>query len=180
MDEKTYLEQSARTSSSEIHEGVVSQTALMWTLRNAIASGNLLDQAKKGLFYGKQPTAEVFEVLHHTSNQSTEVLQHVDPDLLHAALGLFTEATELLEAIVKCSGGTTELDRTNFIEELGDHEFYLAMAYRKLGVTPNQVKQINYDKLLERFPEKFCSDKAINRDTQAERKILEDGDDSTR
>ncbi len=180
MEDKEYLKQSARTASSEIHKGVVSDTALMWTLQNAIAAGNLLDQSKKGLFYGKQPSAAVFDVMHHTSNESTDILNHVDPDLLHAAIGLFTEATELLEAIVKCRGGQQTLDRTNFVEELGDHEFYLAMAYRRLCVMPAQVKQINHDKLVKRFPEKFCADKAINRDVAAERQILEDGDESTR
>jgi hypothetical protein len=49
----------------------------------------------------------------------------------------------------------------------------MAMLYRRLGVTPEQVKTINMAKLRKRFPEKFTTEHALERDLDAERAILE-------
>jgi len=38
--------------------------------------------------------------------------------------------------------------------------------------------QINIEKLKARYPDKFTSDKAINRNLDIERKVLEDGTNS--
>jgi NTP pyrophosphatase (non-canonical NTP hydrolase) len=96
--------------------------------------------------------------------------------LLHAAIGLSTEAGELLDAIKKHVFYGRELDVTNVIEELGDACFYLGIGLDETGITWEEIFQRNMDKLDGRYKDKFTEDEAINRDLDAEREILEGGD----
>ncbi len=48
------------------------------------------------------------------------------PALLHAVLGLYTEAAEMLEALWAALHGAP-LDEINLFEEAGDLEWYLAL-----------------------------------------------------
>lgn len=99
----------------------------------------------------------------------------VTPDLLHGAIGLATESGELLDALKRALyyGGT--LDRTNLIEELGDLEWYMAVIRDALGVDQAEVQRINVEKLKARYPEKFSSEDALERNLAAEREVLEGG-----
>lgn len=58
----------------------------------------------------------------------------INPDLLHGALGLATEAGEFLEASLY------GLDRVNAKEELGDITWYIPPICRALGTTIEQVE----------------------------------------
>ena len=69
----------------------------------------------------------------------------------------------------------TPLDVANAIEEVGDGMWYDAMVLRLLGSSFDQAAQINIDKLKARFPDKFTSENAVNRDLVVEREILEGG-----
>jgi len=53
--------------------------------------------------------------------------------LLHAFIGIQTEASELLEAYMKVSNDTILLDRINALEEIGDIAFYLNIAIDVFG-----------------------------------------------
>lgn len=97
----------------------------------------------------------------------------VSPDLLHGAIGLATEAGELLDALKRAMYYGARLDRTNIIEELGDLEWYLALIREALGVSQDDVQRINIEKLTARYPERFTSDGALNRDLTRERAVLE-------
>jgi len=97
----------------------------------------------------------------------------VTPDLLHGAIGIATEAGELLDAIKRSVYYGEALDRTNLIEELGDLEWYMAVLRDALDVSQEQVQRINIDKLRARYPEKFTDTHALNRDLDREREILE-------
>ena len=101
-------------------------------------------------------------------------LAHINVRLLHAALGCFTESGELVEAIQK-QYETGQLDLTNFGEEVGDLEWYQAIAFDETKVTEAHCRERNIAKLKARYPERFDADKAVNRDLATERKILEDG-----
>jgi NTP pyrophosphatase (non-canonical NTP hydrolase) len=93
--------------------------------------------------------------------------------LLHAAMGLATEAGELLDAVKKHVYYGKPLDKTNLFEEGGDIQWYLAVLADYLGYrsfSPMQSK--NIAKLKERYPEKFTEEKALNRDLVAERNVL--------
>ena len=99
----------------------------------------------------------------------------VSPELLHGAIGLATEAGELLDAIKRALyyGGT--LDKPNLVEELGDLEWYMAVIRDALGVDQEEVQRINIAKLRSRYPEKFTTEEAYNRDLDREREIVERG-----
>ena len=56
-------------------------------------------------------------------------------DLLHAGIGLATEAGEFLDAIKKHIFYGKKLDTVNLAEEGGDTLWYLALAFRKLKTT---------------------------------------------
>lgn len=93
--------------------------------------------------------------------------------LLHAALGLSTEAGELLDVLKKNIFYGKTIDYVNVKEELGDLLWYVAIALDALDLDPSEVMITNINKLRTRYPEKFTSSKAIERDLESERKVLE-------
>lgn len=97
----------------------------------------------------------------------------VTPDLLHGAIGIATEAGEMLDAVKRSLFYGAELDRTNLIEELGDLEWYMAVIRDAVGVTQEEVQRINIDKLRARYPEKFTQQHAFERNLDRERSVLE-------
>jgi len=94
-------------------------------------------------------------------------------DLDHVADGLVTEAGEFKDVLKKYKFYAKELDYINLIEEMGDILWYLAKGCRELGVTMEEVMEVNINKLKRRYGEKFSEGKAIKRNLPAERKILE-------
>ncbi len=95
-------------------------------------------------------------------------------DLLHASMGLSTEAAEFTDALKKHIFYGKELDETNLKEEIGDILWYAAIALEALGADFESVMQTNIDKLSARYPEKFTEELAENRDLAKEREILEE------
>ncbi|ATH07678.1 hypothetical protein BIY24_06880 [Halobacteriovorax marinus] len=93
--------------------------------------------------------------------------------LLHAGIGLSTEAGEFLDALKKHIFYGKELDRVNLAEEMGDLFWYLAIVADELGVNMDDVMERNIEKLKARYGEKFSEEKAENRDLKNERSILE-------
>lgn len=93
--------------------------------------------------------------------------------LLHAGIGLATEAGELLDALKKHVFYGKELDRVNLREELGDIFWYCAIVADQLEVDFSQVMERNITKLKARYGDKFTEDKANHRDLNTERTILE-------
>lgn len=98
-----------------------------------------------------------------------------DMNLLHAAMGIGTEAGELLDAFKRKIFYGKELDVVNVKEEIGDIMWYIAILLRELDLDFEDILQLNIDKLRARFPQKFTETHALNRDLGAERKILESG-----
>lgn len=93
--------------------------------------------------------------------------------LTHAGLGLSTEANEFCDQLKKHIVYGKELDKVNLIEELGDLCWFIAMACDELGTSFEEIQEININKLKARFGEKYTDDKALNRDLENERQILE-------
>lgn len=94
-------------------------------------------------------------------------------DLLHAAIGLATEAGEFQDALKKHIFYGKELDTVNLREELGDILWYVALALRTLDSDFETEMRINIEKLQARFPSKFTEEDAEVRDLVKEREILE-------
>lgn len=95
-------------------------------------------------------------------------------DLLHAAMGMVTESGEFMDMMKKHIFYGKPQDEVNLKEEIGDIMWYAAIALEALGSSFDEVMEKNIAKLQARYPEKFTTDKAVNRDLEKEREILED------
>lgn len=180
MELNNFIKDAIRTEST-IDSVKVNPEFLAATMAIHIASGNMLDQVKKHVFYGKEydlskiieafkNIVEGLDVLNATNPQTAEEVDlPVNPRIFHAVVGAATEATELLEAL-DLSG--EELDNVNIGEEFGDINWYQAIAMDELGLDWSEVLETIISKLKQRYPEKFDSEKAIDRDLDAEREIL--------
>ena len=93
--------------------------------------------------------------------------------LLHAGIGMATEAGEFLDSLKKHIFYGKELDRVNLKEEMGDLFWYLAIACDELGVEFEPLMETNIAKLKARYGEKFTEERAEKRDLETERQILE-------
>jgi len=155
----------------------------------AISCANIMDLLKKHIIYGKAIDIGDIDAESLAMRTSSEMLKHqlknpsvgepctnddVNLRLLHAAIGMFTESGEMLDALYK-QIETGSLDFVNFAEELFDNDWYRAIAQDEVGVPEEQTRETGIKKLQKRYPEKFTSEAALNRDLDAEREILEEG-----
>lgn len=93
--------------------------------------------------------------------------------LLHAAMGMCTETGEFMDMLKKHILYGKAIDKVNLKEELGDLEWYVALAIDELKTTFGYIFETNIEKLRARYPNKFTEKDALNRDLDKERKILE-------
>ncbi len=94
---------------------------------------------------------------------------------LHAAIGLVTEAGELLDAFKKHIFYGRILDWINIGEETGDLFWYLAILADVMGEENfYRLMSINITKLHARYGDKFSDHAALNRNLNVERTILEE------
>ena len=87
-------------------------------------------------------------------------------NLANVGLGLAGEAGEVADMIKKHLHHGHPLNREDFIEELGDVAWYLALGCTMIGEPMENVLQANIDKLLKRYPEGFSSYRSIHRDEE--------------
>ncbi len=92
---------------------------------------------------------------------------------LHAAMGLVTESAEFVDMLKKHIFYGKPLDMTNAKEEGGDFFWYLAILCDEANISFGEIMEANIKKLKERYGEKFSENKPLNRDTEKERKIIE-------
>lgn len=93
--------------------------------------------------------------------------------LLHAAMGLCTESGEFMDMMKKHILYGKPIDNVNLKEELGDLEWYVALAIDELKTSFGYIFETNIAKLRARYPNKFTEHDAMNRDLDKERSILE-------
>jgi hypothetical protein len=165
------------------HQGVLA------FLDVAVKAGDLLDNFKKIAIYGK-PVATLALVEHiqllekatarlksMVVGEELKLPNHTElapPSIrvAHAAIGFFTESGEMLEAIV-AEMLTGKLDTVNFCEEIGDTEWYKAIALDALQADEGAIRTKVINKLKARYGEKFSAHAALNRNLSAERAVLE-------
>lgn len=94
--------------------------------------------------------------------------------VMHAAMGMVTEAAEAIDMLKKHFIYGKPFDPINLLEEVGDTTWYCALMLKTLGYDFRQAFERNVVKLLKRFPDKFTEDAALNRDLNAERASLEE------
>jgi len=98
--------------------------------------------------------------------------------LLHAVLGLASEAGEIADQLKKHFFYGKPLDVVNLGEELGDMFWYQALMANELGTTHpeinfDSIEETNIAKLKKRYGDKFSEQRAVKRNLDIERKILE-------
>lgn len=188
MDSKTYVQSALRTESTIEQIKVDDEITFQATVEAFIATANLLDMYKKNIFYGKEisnkkwvdainllagSSRELQKGFYPSVSKSKTYPVHIDPRVFHAVVGIATEAGELVEAVHKQMFEHQTLDVVNVAEEIGDVNWYEAILIDAAGADWDSIRQRNIDKLKLRYPEKFEADRAINRDLDAERKLLE-------
>lgn len=126
-------------------------------------------------------TKYINEVIDRVENTPIEQMQKFIADkpnarALHAAIGISTEASELLDAFKKALVyGGREIDKVNIGEELGDLMFYVALLCDAYGYDLQMVLDVNKKKLQQRYAHKFSQEEAHERDLFAERSVLDEG-----
>jgi len=84
-------------------------------------------------------------------------------DMLHAALGVASDAGELVDAIKKHLIYGKDLDVVNVREEIGDVMWFLALMCKATGMDLDTVCLRNIAKLAKRYPEKYSDALAVLR-----------------
>lgn len=93
--------------------------------------------------------------------------------LIHAQIGMQTEVAEFADALKKSLFYGKPLDVVNLKEELGDLMWYMAIAMDELDTNFTAEGDRVINKLKTRYPDKFTTDRAENRNLDLERAILE-------
>ena len=160
-----------------------------------LQAGAHFDITKRELFYAKKPSPDrIVENLRTIDGlESTSLINglqfanfdqvHIDPDLLHAAIGLATEVAEIWEEILKAMIEKRPVNLDNLQEELGDLDFYKtlgAASAERLDddrgrFTEEGIRDANMAKLHTRYPHKRESVAAISggeRDKNAENQAM--------
>ncbi|MGZ8924448.1 MAG: hypothetical protein ACXW2E_01060 [Nitrososphaeraceae archaeon] len=196
MEFNKYIENAVRTEST-IPSVILNKNIIIPILQVFIASGTLLDMLKKNVFYNKPINAtewtrqldlindvSLYEMEYGSDTRNninarenpTDTLQ-INPHIFHTIVGIATEGTELIEALLSSIESESDIDLVNVREELFDTMWYILIGHNAMNIKLEDTLQIGFDKLRKRYPEKFSSEHAINRDLIAERKILEGVED---
>ena len=83
--------------------------------------------------------------------------------VIMASLGLSGEVGELNDMIEKWIFHKSDMDITHAKKELGDIMWYVACMAKSFGWSLEEIMQLNIDKLKERYPDGFDTEKANNR-----------------
>lgn len=189
VDLKEYVEKATQTE-SRVDEVVVDPQFYASVVQVMIAAGNMLDQIKKHVFYQREYDTDKLvaeftnivgslddlkqAVVNIKSGDAVEAGIQINPRLFHSVVGLTTETTELLEGVTQ-----PEFDLVNFIEELGDLNWYQAIGIDAYDLSFEDILETNIKKLQSsdkaRYKDGFSADDANNRDIEAEREVLESG-----
>jgi hypothetical protein len=165
-----FIQNCLRTKSDKFYGKLVGKSYFLNLCCSLINFGNLLDECKKALFYGREynngkVTVETLDT-YFMNNQKSQ-------DILHGVIGAVTESIELLENIITALHTNQPIDTVNLVEEIGDISWYQAIILASLDKDFSDCNTKLLNKLKIRFPEKFTEEKANNRDLEKERKTLE-------
>ena len=83
--------------------------------------------------------------------------------LINGVMGLCGESGEAIDIVKKHLAQGHPLDREKLIKELGDVAWYLAETAYALEVPLEEVLQRNIEKLRERYPEGFSTERSMDR-----------------
>lgn len=169
MNMKTYLTESGRTAAGVMHSSLVAPAYTLKRLIDFNLFAAHLDQVKKCLFYKRDTLTSTNHELRYQSELS---LDHIPTDVVHALLGVISEAGELGELLEESIRTGEPIDSQSLKDESGDILWYLAMLFRHLGTSFEEVGELNIEKLRVRFPDKFTYETVNNKDHEAENKVF--------
>lgn len=86
--------------------------------------------------------------------------------LINGVMGLCGESGEVIDIVKKHLAQGHELDKEKLAKELGDVAWYLAETATALGYELEDILQMNIDKLKKRYPEGFCTERSVNRESE--------------
>ena len=100
------------------------------------------------------------EKAQRTSNKGLSLEGH----FMNAMLGLAGEAGECCDLAKKHFYQDGREIHEKLLDELGDVLWYIAEAATALGLTMDDIANHNVQKLMNRYPEGFDSDRSLNRE----------------
>ena len=162
MTSQQYLEASAR-SEKRFPDNVVMSPGILLLLESIVSTNDTWCEIKRMLIYNKTPD-EYFAQLMNVPNPV--LVSGPDMELLHMALGMVTEAGEFMEFVLNRIAKQVPLEE-DMRKELGDLQWYVAGAIRKLGTTFEEVHDENIAKLKMRYPDEFSEEAALARADEA-------------
>ena len=164
MDMKTYLTESERTASNEpMRTDLVSDFEFYYSATAAVLKIKELDAMKKALFYGKKPDESIIP-----QDIDDYFNSYASQNVVHAILGIVTEAGELLELLLD----KNKYSNSKLKDECGDGLWYNAMLIRDLKETFESVGESNLTKLKVRYPDKFDKALAVQRNEDKENAVF--------
>jgi NTP pyrophosphatase (non-canonical NTP hydrolase) len=172
--QNNYIQEAAVTNSRQWNAKNLDLDTFIDALCKIIIAANTVDSHKKLLFYGKNK--ETFKSSGVPCTQLPNLISNdreLAEDLIHGILGIITEAGELAECLYDAIIQGKEIDLVNIREEMGDSFWYHAIMAKAMHITFDEIEVSNIAKLRARYPEKFTSEAAINRNLELERKVLE-------
>jgi NTP pyrophosphatase (non-canonical NTP hydrolase)/predicted RNA-binding Zn-ribbon protein involved in translation (DUF1610 family) len=110
------------------------------------------------------------EIKEMTANEYQDLAMKTAPPLsyndklLNGALGLAGESGEIADHIKKGNFQGHDIQGVYLFKELGDVMWYVALMCSALGVSMSEVMEMNINKLKQRYPEGFDSERSRNRD----------------
>jgi NTP pyrophosphatase (non-canonical NTP hydrolase) len=88
-------------------------------------------------------------------------------DLIHAALGVTSDAGELATQIKAHVIYGKPLDKVNVVEECGDVLWFVCRMLDAVGVSLNDCAAHNIGKLQKRYPDRYTDQAALERADKA-------------
>jgi NTP pyrophosphatase (non-canonical NTP hydrolase) len=113
------------------------------------------------------------EVLIRYQKSDSGDTRTVDARMLHGCMGVVTEAGELLDHMKRHIYYGQPSDIVNIAEECGDILNYVALVLSAQGLTFEDAMRCNKAKLTVRYGPAFDCNRAVVRDTKAERTAME-------
>lgn len=155
-----------------MEQASITQDALLL----AVAAGQIADLVKKGIYHqhgldrAKLRTALLLlsaaarsldDAAFHGEYSAPETLEDHSVMLAWNALGLAGESGEVVEVVHDMAFKGLPGDPT---KEAGDALWYIAALCTKVDVTLSEVMERNVQKLVQRYPEGYSSERSLNRE----------------
>lgn len=108
-----------------------------------------------------------FDVYQEHASRTAKEMDQIS-DIIHATLGMASEAGELTSSVKSWMAYGNPLDVKNIVEEMGDIMWYIALMCKTLNIKMEDVAVNNIAKLYERYPEKYSDEDAVARADKTE------------